>query len=160
MTPRTVRQVHNRINRRVAQDQVVAKVLRSKFSESIRYDIPDVFQPRGVKYERAKMRQFGHKTPWVRTGMARQLIPQTATVTATFAGGKVRVRAPWAGKAKPKKGGKGFAKQGFRVQQRLELEAIGKRQLERMARYAEKLWDQELKNPANLRKRTVKSSGG
>ena len=154
VTAGTLTTIRRTVNRETGQ-YIVDKILPSKFTESIKYDIPHVYQRRGQKYEARKRRRLGHATPWVYTGNAKRTIPQTARITATSNGGRVIVRAPWAGKAKTKKDG-GFAKQGFQEFQRQELEAVGKRQLERLAARQQKVFTREINDPKNRRKRSLR----
>jgi hypothetical protein len=148
----TIRRENNRF---VATDQVIGKALPTRFSERIRYEIPHVFRERGQKYNRRKMRQYGHTIPNVLTGRSKREMPATAKITATATRGSVRLRAPWAGKAKTKRDG-GFAKQGMTEQQRMEFETLSRREVDRMAKAAERRFVSEISKPENRRKRRVR----
>jgi hypothetical protein len=154
VTPRRLNTIRRDTMRFVATDQVIEKFLPTRFSDRIQYEIPHVFRKRGKKYNRRKLRQYGHTIPNVLTGRLKKDMPKTARITATATGGKIHLRAYWAGKAKKKSSG--FAKQGMTEQQRAELETLSKRESGRMAKAAERRFVSEISKPENRRKRRVR----
>lgn len=154
VTARQLNTIRREINRATGQ-YIIDKVLPVKFTRSAYYEYPGIVKRRSKGYTARKRKQVGHDIPWRLTGASARDIPASAQITATANGGRVKLRANWAGKATQKRGGK-IARRGMRESQRQELEAVSQRQVERIARLQEKMFLAAINDPKNQRKRKLK----
>jgi hypothetical protein len=157
--PRNLNRIRNGVNRFAGEEQIVKKFLPNRFTLGIYNELPGTARPRSRNYTRRKLRQVGHAIPNVLTGRLRRDMPATARVTATTNGGKVHLRAYWAGTAKTTPDGR-VIRQGMRESQRQEFETLGPRERQRLAKAMEREFLKQINDPANRRKRRRKGGAG
>lgn len=155
VSPRELNGIRNRVNRN-AGAYIVKNPLRTRFTKRLYSELPGVAQRRSKKYEAMKRRRYGHDTPNVLTGKLKKDMPATAKITATSNGGKVKLRAYWAGQAT--KGPNGRVKrQGMKESQRQEFETLSNREKQELATSMEKDFTKQAFFPAFRRpKRRLK----
>lgn len=160
VAPRALNAMRREINHRAAKRLLSNEgPVPRRFTEAIKREIPETYYERGATYEKDKLRKFGHTTPNVRTGRLREQIGRTSVITATSSGGKLRLRPYWSGSARKKRGGKGFAKQGFSERQRQEFETLSKRELKWMAGRMKDDFISFSEDPKYRRQRAVSRGG-
>lgn len=153
--PRALKQIQNRINRNTG-NRYVRGVLPSRFDHRLYKELGGFAHKRGQKYTERKLKQYGHDLPNRLTGRLAQRFPASAAITATASGGRVKLRAYWAGKAKKKKGGKGFAKQGMPEWQRQEFETLSDRERRDLVKRQREEFLDLIEDPKYSRKRAVR----
>ena len=155
VSPRELNGIRNSVNR-AAGEFIVKNPLRTRFTKRLYQELPGVAQRRSKKYEAMKRRRYGHDTPNVLTGRLKKDMPATAKVTATASGGKVKLRAYWAGAASKDKRGR-ISRQGMRESQRQEFETLSNREKQELATSMEKDFTKQVFFPAFRRpKRRLK----
>jgi hypothetical protein len=162
VTARTLNTIRRGVNVFAGQSEIVGRIVPTKFTKSIFYDLPGIALPRSAKYTRRKLLKYGTDLPNVRTGQLRRDMPATAKVTATANGGRVLLRVYFAGKLKGARlvNGKWVgARQGLSERHRQEFENIGSRQRDRLAKAVEREFVRQINDPAHRRKRAVKRKG-
>jgi len=152
--PRQLAKIMLRINKEVAPAHIQKAVTPSRFKQSIFHELPGVAQKRSKRYERRKLRQYGHNLPNVLTGRLKEHFTSGAGVkpTGTQYGGKVTYRVYWAGQAKKKSGGRGFTRQGWRDANRAEFSTLSEREKLRLATAMEKDFQKQVNDAINLKK--------
>ena len=154
VSPRALRQILNRINRDTGK-RFIRGPLMARFDHRLYKELGSFAHKRNPKYTERKLKRRGHDFPNVYSGTMKQRMPSTAVVTATASGGKVLLRAPWAGKAKAKKGGK-FAKQGMPEWQRQELTTLSERESKTLVNRQREQFQDLSTDPRYARKRAVR----
>lgn len=138
LTKRGVNKARRATNE-AAGDYVLEKVVPSKFTRSAYYEGT---QRRSRKYAERKLRKVGHDIPLVYTGRMKRHVRRNARATATANGGRV------------------YLKNYFPMtrEMRGELERLSARQVERLAKFMERDFAEQVGKSENKRTRRRRGS--
>lgn len=153
--PRALNSIRREVNERSGKRLITGPV-KKRFEG----DIPaEVHHQRSPKWNKFKQKKTGQAIDNVYRGTTKEYMPRTAQVTATSSGGRLLLRVPWAGKAKKKRGGKGFAKQGMPEWQRQEFETLSAKEKQWTAGRMRDDFLDLIEHPKYQRKRPLRRGG-